>query len=140
LVDDVLTACHLAADVGFRKAHAVSGYERSSGSVNVSSVLDADHHDFPLDLVDAAQDTEGAAPSCVDVGQVPAQSLADALWILDQGTGEELDDRSRYAFRQPGPNGANSGRSQDQFVCGLALPLDLRFCSVGRVETTTQGL
>jgi hypothetical protein len=37
--------------------------EQSSGSVNVSSVVDAHHHDFPLDLADAIQDTEGAAPS-----------------------------------------------------------------------------
>jgi hypothetical protein len=35
----------------------------SPGPVNVPSVVDAGHHDFPLDLVDAIQDTEGAAPS-----------------------------------------------------------------------------
>ena len=34
----------------------------SSGSVNVSSVFDAEDHDFALDLIDSIQDTVGAAP------------------------------------------------------------------------------
>jgi hypothetical protein len=36
--------------------------ERSSGSVNISSVFDAEDHDFALDVVDSIQHTVGAAP------------------------------------------------------------------------------
>jgi hypothetical protein len=57
-------------------------------------VFDAQDHDFALDLVDSIQDTVSAAPGRVDAGEVPAQLLADAMRILDQDTGEELDDRS----------------------------------------------
>jgi hypothetical protein len=36
--------------------------ERSSGSVNISSVFDAEDHDLALELVDSIQHTVGAAP------------------------------------------------------------------------------
>jgi hypothetical protein len=45
----------------------------------------------------------------VDAGEVAAQLLADAMRILDQGVGEEVDDRNRYTLGKARPNGPDGG-------------------------------
>jgi hypothetical protein len=63
-------------------------------------VLDAEDHDFVLGFVDSIEDAVGAAPRGVDAGEIPAQLLADPMRVLEQGSGEELDDRRRYLLGQ----------------------------------------
>lgn len=75
-------------------------HERSSVSVCVSPVFDAEDDDFTLRLVDSVQDAVGAAARGVDAGEIPAQLLTDPLRVLDQGSGEELNDCRRDALGQ----------------------------------------
>jgi hypothetical protein len=63
-------------------------------------VFDAEDDDFTLRLVDSVQDAVGAAARGVDTGEIPAQLLTDPLGVVDQGSGEELNDCCRDALGQ----------------------------------------
>src|SRR5262245_4889130 len=56
------------------------------------------------------------------------------MGVLDEGAGEELDDRSRYAFWQPGLYGSDDRWGQDQFV-GLAHERRARTASTPRTTS-----
>lgn len=93
-----------------------SWHLRSSVSVSDPSVLDAEDDDFALSLVDSIQGAVGATPRRVDADEVAAKLFTDVMRVLDQCSGEELDDRRGHALGQSGLNGADGGRSQDEFV------------------------
>jgi hypothetical protein len=63
-------------------------------------VFDAENDDFTLRLVDSVQGAVGAAACGVDAGEIPAQLLTDPLGVVDQGSGEELNDCRRDALGQ----------------------------------------
>jgi hypothetical protein len=58
--------------------------ERSSGSVNISSVFDAEDHDFALDVVDSIQHTVVPRRAEWIPARSPRNFLPDAMRILDQ--------------------------------------------------------
>lgn len=89
---------------------------RSSVSVSVPPVLDAEDDHFALPLIDSIQDAVRAAPRRVDADEVAAQLLTDAMRVLDQCSSEELDDGRGHALGQSGLDGSDGGWSQDEFV------------------------
>ena len=91
----------------------------SRSAIHVAPVLDTEDYDLAPAVVDAVQHSVSATPSRVDTSKVATQGLPDALRVVDQSTGEELDDGRGDSMRQVVLNCSNRGRSQDELV-GLA--------------------
>lgn len=78
---------------------AVPGLRGGSVSaVHVSAVLDAQHDDFAILLVDPVQDPIGPATCGVDAGELTAEGFADSMRVVDECTGQELDDCGSHRF------------------------------------------
>lgn len=54
-------------------------------------MLDAQHDDFAILLVDPVQDPIGPATRGVDAGELATECLTDSMRVVDEGSGEELD-------------------------------------------------
>jgi hypothetical protein len=61
-------------------------------------VIDTEHHDLTLDLVDPIHDAVRAASSRMDAGHLSAKRLPDSMRILDEGAGQARDDRRSNAL------------------------------------------
>ena len=82
-------------------------------------MINAKDHDFMLGLVDSVQHSVGASACRTDAGEVAAEPLADAMWVLDERSGDELDDRRCYGLGKGGLDGSNGWWGEDQFVSSL---------------------
>jgi hypothetical protein len=85
----------------------------SEVAVGVTAVVDAYYDDLVSFLMDAVQDAVSAAACRVDAGEVATQRFADTSGAVDEGTGEELDDRCCDSLRQRVLNGADRRRGED---------------------------
>lgn len=64
----------------------------SVAPVYVATVLDAQHDDFVSLLVDPAEDPIGPPACGMDAGELATKGLAHSMGVVDEGSGEELDD------------------------------------------------
>src|SRR5829696_2391082 len=88
----------------------------SGSAIHVAAVLDAEDHDLEPAVVDAVQHPISAPASRVDASKVAKQRLTDALRIVDQSAGEELDHGRSDSMRQIVLNCSYRRRSQDELV------------------------
>lgn len=119
--------CHwLHADY---EPHLVTFYEaahdgelntavRTVGSVSavyVPTVLDAQHDDFAILLVDAVQDSIGSAACGVDADELSAEGFAHSVRVVDEGSGKELDDCRRHRLGKTLRDRPSGWRGEDKF-------------------------
>jgi len=71
---------------------------RSARTVDIRPMLDTEHDDSVVHVVDLVDDTERAPPGAVDAFEFPLQLLAHAVRVLQQCAGNELDHRSGDSF------------------------------------------
>jgi hypothetical protein len=86
------------------------------GSVRVASMLDTEHDYLMSLVVDAVQDTVGAAPRGPDSCEVISQGFAHTLRVADQGGGEKVDDCCGDGLGKLLRNGALRWGSQNELV------------------------
>ncbi|MGH8937852.1 MAG: hypothetical protein ACRDV2_00700, partial [Actinomycetes bacterium] len=72
----------------------------STRTVDVGAVLDTEHGDKTDVVADRVQDAEGTPPRGVDPCELVVQRVADPVRLLQQGSGDELDDCCGDAFGQ----------------------------------------
>ena len=70
------------------------------GPVDAGTVVDAEHDDGVLVLVDLVHHPVGTAACRVKSGKFALEAPVDTVGITDQCAEYELDDRGRRAFRQ----------------------------------------
>jgi len=76
-----------------RPISPISSFGRMSGrSVGVAAMVDTEHCHCSLPLVDPIQDAVTPSACAVDASEFVAQLWTDATGILDQGSGDEIDD------------------------------------------------
>src|SRR4051812_5282041 len=103
-----------------------SGPSRSNGSgaagtaaltsapVGVGPWSDRQHRDRLLVLVDPVDDAVGAAASAVPIGERRLQTLANALWVVEQRSDDELVRGERHRLGQDVGQLPTRGRRDDQ--------------------------
>lgn len=106
LVDEALTALLAryrsaeidAAHEAAHGAHPIDGYAQLLSPVDAGAVVDAQHDDGVLALVDLVDHPVGAAAGRVQPGENTLEASTDAVWIVHEGAQHELDDRRGGAF------------------------------------------
>ena len=91
--------------------HALSAW-----TVRRAAVLDAKHDHGPSFVVDAVQHSVRASTSAVDTSEFVAQHSARAVWVVDQRSGDAVDDRCAHGLRTSLGKSTSRWTGDDQFV------------------------
>ena len=82
------------------QADRVEWLAGSGWSVDVRSVVDAQHDDLPGVFLDSVKYPEGSPPRRPDPLKLSLQWMADAPRVLKERTGDQTDHGGRYSLRQ----------------------------------------
>lgn len=63
----------------------------SAGSIDVGAMVDVDHPNSKVVVVDLGDDTICADLRRVESGQVAPERLSHSLWVLEKGTQHEIE-------------------------------------------------
>lgn len=63
-------------------------------------MTDVQHDDLVVGLVDPVEDPESGSPSRPDALQFVAEPLPDAVGVVEEGAGDQVDHRGRHGLGQ----------------------------------------
>ena len=70
-------------------------------------------------VVDAVEHAIRATSGTVDTGEFVAKGSSNPLWVLDQRSGDEIDDRCTHRFGELLGDRSRCGSGHDEFVAFL---------------------